>query len=444
MGLTFTATPGSGVVPGDWLMQLSFVRQADMTGFESREIQYSLLQTHQTPKSQSPECAHYVQRTTRMSRALSYNAKLRNAHWSLDSRFAKCTYLTKTIGEILSHQFLRTLAYLQPQSQAPTSSLHSIVPIYSLDESTSEDEDEVHLFDVPPSQTPDANPTGNLAGTVKELAEIAFEKFLVALSPVCRSARGGKDRYLSERTRKWLRTCCFEKHTGKERRSGADDEDTVNSDPPTLTTKHLICPFYLRYKERHLSCLTRADLREIKDLKRHLWTAHRQPSYCPICYDTFVLAKDWEIHGRRGSCASSGRPRPEGISVLQMQRLSRRAGPRVSREAQWLLIWEIVFPGVKPPSLTFRPNEVEVVVWVLRDFWSADGDRIVSTFLTERRQQSPQLQAEELNVATLRPLVLNRVIDGLVTNYRQDGTETCRSRGLVRQALSSLSSFRPG
>ncbi|KAI1147042.1 hypothetical protein F4825DRAFT_438682 [Nemania diffusa] len=159
-------------------------------------------------------------------------------------------------------------------------------------------------------------------------------------------------------------------------------------------------------------------MQEMMDLKRHLWTAHRQPPYCPICYDTFVLSEDWEDHIRLGSCVPSGRTRPEGISGLQMQQLARRADPWISRETQWLVIWETVFPGVKPPPLGSLTGEVETAVWALRDFWSTDGGRIVSDFVTERQQHNPHLWHDESDVATIKSVVLGCLIDQLVKTYR--------------------------
>ncbi|KAI8952597.1 hypothetical protein F4801DRAFT_540618 [Xylaria longipes] len=310
------------------------------------------------------------------------------------------------------------------------------------DDSDGRDEDGVCLFDVPLSQTPSAS-TKAFAGQVKELAVIALEELLFAISPIGYNSKRDRDKCLLERAREALRTCWFEKRVEIEQRSEPDDDDTVVIGSSTFKAHHLACPFYIRQKERYLSCLTRADMREIKDLKRHLWTAHRQPSYCPTCYDTFVLSEDWEDHVRLRSCMSSGKPRPEGISALQMQRLARRADPWVSREVQWLLIWETVFPGVKLPSLPVLFGEVEAVVWMLRDFWSAEGDRIVCGFLTERRQQTPQPQDNEPDVITLGSLVLSRVIDQLVAICRQDESDEQQSRGGLEQTLSSWPSFWP-
>ncbi|KAI0471197.1 hypothetical protein F4859DRAFT_484727 [Xylaria cf. heliscus] len=304
------------------------------------------------------------------------------------------------------------------------------------------DEDGEFLFDVPSSQSPSASTKGEFVGEVKELAGIALEELLFAISPIEYNSKGERDKCLPERARKQLRTFYFEKRVEIEQRLEPDDDDTIIVGLPTFKAHHLACPFYIRQKERHLNCLTHADMREIKDLKRHLWTSHRQSSYCPTCHDTFGLSEDWENHVRLRSCTSSDKPRPEGISALQMQRLTQCADSGVSPEIQWLLIWEIVFPGVKLPSLPFLFGEVETVVWMLRDFWSAEGNRIVCGFLTERRLQTAHLQDDEPNVVALGSLVLDHMIDQLVATCRQDGGNERQSSGDL-EPLSFWSSFPP-
>ncbi|KAI3331766.1 hypothetical protein HD806DRAFT_478238 [Xylariaceae sp. AK1471] len=317
-------------------------------------------------------------------------------------------------------------------------------PVFHPDDSSGGEEDDVYLFDVPSSQVPDVNTTGAFADEAEELAEIALEEFLLTISPLSGNAKRGRDWRLPGRARKRLRTSCIETHVEIEQKSETDDEDTVVVGSPRLTTHQLACPFYVRHKETHLSCLTRADLREIKDLKRHLWSAHRQPPYCPTCYNTFISAEDCNKHIRLRSCISSGKLRPEGVSAVQMQRLARRADPWISREVQWLTIWEITFPGARLPSLAYLSGEVETVVCALRDFWSTEGDRIVFGFLAERQQQSPQLQDEKPNVTTLSSAVLNRVIDQLVASCRQHKSDEQRSREIAEEVLSSWRLYRRG
>ncbi|KAI1125330.1 hypothetical protein F5Y10DRAFT_268264 [Nemania abortiva] len=220
-------------------------------------------------------------------------------------------------------------------------------PAFHSDDFVSEDDDEAYLFNALSSQTPGVQATGIPAGQEEGLVEIVSNTVGFAVSPPSHSSKRRRDGRLPPRGGKWLRT--FEEGLG------IDGEGTVAGGSPMLQTKHLPCPFHVRYGD---CCCTQVNMRGIDNLKRHLWTAHLQPSYCPICYDTFGLAQDWENHVRRASCVSSGRTRPEGISGLQVQQLARRTDPWVSRETQWLLIWETVFPGAKPPSLGSISSEV--------------------------------------------------------------------------------------
>ncbi|KAI1130693.1 hypothetical protein F5Y10DRAFT_288801 [Nemania abortiva] len=241
--------------------------------------------------------------------------------------------------------------------------------------------DETHPLDVAPSQTRGAGTAEDLAGEAKELAEIVLKNLLFGPSPL------GKGVWAP-----W-----FEERVGQK-------SDT-----------HLACPFYISQKDKYRSCLTRADPREIKDLKQHLETEHLQPTYCPTCYDTFALARDWEGHIRRGSCMPSGKPRPEGITGLQLQQIARPDDPRMPRELQWPLIWETVFPGVRPPSLAFPSGGIETVIWALRDLWAAAGHQIVLNFLVKR-----QLRDENINPVTLSSLALDQIIDQVVAKCTQD------------------------
>ncbi|KAI0103743.1 hypothetical protein GGR51DRAFT_251337 [Nemania sp. FL0031] len=260
-----------------------------------------------------------------------------------------------------------------------------------------EDDDETYMFDIPSSQMHGA---GDLVGEAKELAVIILEEFLLAYPGLSYS------------------TSQFRNCVGIEQRSDTDEEDTILVDSLSLTKFYPACPFYISQKEKHRSCLTRFNLRDINGLIWHLETEHLQPSYCPTCYDTFTSTRDWEAHIRRRFCVPSSKSRPEGISTQQVQQLARLDNPRVPRDLQWLSIWEIVFPGVRPPSVSLPSSVVETVVWVLRYFWSIEGGRIVSSFITER-----QLHIDKLHSTTLGSLALDLVIDQVVDMCTRDESD---------------------
>ncbi|KAI1321874.1 hypothetical protein F5Y16DRAFT_388359 [Xylariaceae sp. FL0255] len=280
----------------------------------------------------------------------------------------------------------------------------------------SDDDDDLYLFNGSPSPKPGVLLNTDLARDTEELTNIAMAEFLSAtISPPSKSKRGS-DLKLSGSIRKRLKNTCYRNPFGVGHFTEAVDGDTVIlTSPPSFTTHYLACPFYVRDQRANPSCLTRAGLREFKDLKKHLWNAHRRPPYCPICCETFPSTAASNQHIRSRSCKSSSKPRPTGITALQMQQLERRSYPRASQELQWLSIWQIMFPSAKlpSPSSTYLWGETEAMVCVLRDFWSTEGTRIVANFLTGKTSNS-LLSSNDFQVQSLSRAVLNRLIDELV------------------------------
>lgn len=277
-------------------------------------------------------------------------------------------------------------------------------------DSSDENKDDVHTSDTPTLQTPITSITKALAIDAREFVETVLDRFV---STDFVSLYGD----FSVESSTQLKISCAERHSKIARVSKKRNGDAVIPETSTVLRPRLACPFYLHDREKHLSCLTRDDLRGIADLKEHLWAHHRQPSYCPTCYRTFTLSEDWGSHVRLRSCVYSGKPRPEGITALQMQLLSQPVDPWVSQHEQWLSVWDTVFPGVKAPILA--PGEMEAAVWALREFWAAEGDKVLSSLLTERRQQRPWLQTQRISVGKLGLLVLEMAIDQLVARIRQ-------------------------
>ncbi|KAI0197949.1 hypothetical protein F4808DRAFT_437673 [Astrocystis sublimbata] len=312
---------------------------------------------------------------------------------------------------------LRRSSSFRSSSQYVLESDSSDVDDHDSDISDSDDSymaDE-ELLDVGSSPTTEAIAEEAFTDEMKQLVDVSFQALISTISPDSYNYLDGEHKALPVRTKELLRTFGFEKRLEIEQKLEPGDDNTVVVSTPTFRTHHLSCPFYIHQKESHLSCLTRADIRGIRDLKRHLYTAHEQPQYCPICYDTFTSVKEWESHVRLRACQPSIGSRPEGMSVTQMQRLARRADSWVSRDLQWLLIWEIVFPGIKLPPYPLHFDEDEAAVWLLRDYWSAEGDRIVGDFLVHQRQQHTSSQMDgKPSEKVLKALVLNHMIDQLI------------------------------
>ncbi|KAK9415483.1 putative C2H2-type domain-containing protein [Seiridium unicorne] len=290
---------------------------------------------------------------------------------------------------------------------------------------TSEDEYDSYLFDSSPA-TPENQVLGPIFAEVREdLATVALHRFtdkLLKTSPSTKRPR----RSLSPRTRKRIKLHSLSKHAEVEQRTMPEEEDTIFVDLPGSESRVFACPFYIRNRKEHMRCLSRADLRSIEDLKRHLWNLHQRPPYCPTCGQTFNRASDRDDHIRARTCQKQDPPVPEGITEDQMHQLARRAKPGTLESSQWLDIWHVVFPVEDgqakslPPQTPYLVGELESMVCVARTFWLNEGPLIIAEFLETRGLRAYDVPDEERNLDALHRLILNELIDGLLASSGND------------------------
>lgn len=220
----------------------------------------------------------------------------------------------------------------------------------------------------------------------------------------------------------------------------SDSEAAVVDGTSTAAVRRTFaCPFYLYDRRRYRACLrSAADLRDIKDVKKHLRHAHRKPTYCPICHCVFRTSLECEEHVRAGGprCKWEFRePTPEGISKAQAVQLTDRPKLRQSDESAWFGIWEMLFPGEDKPQEPFLNicGELEAAICRLHAFWSEKGDTIITDFLRQKALCNYGLKDEERSLAALRTLTVQQlteeVISGLAEN--QDGMHGRRNSYLV-------------
>ncbi|KAI0133028.1 hypothetical protein F4776DRAFT_625812 [Hypoxylon sp. NC0597] len=290
-----------------------------------------------------------------------------------------------------------------------------------------DEEDDIHLFDTPMQLPPTLDPNHEFANKVAELTAHTLERFLV-------EAWQGQRR--ESRLRRWSRESARVKPYQRKGMNSEQMTDEVNRDaiflgPDVPLNRHIACPFYIRDPDQHAKCLTRANLREIKDVKQHLWNAHRLPPYCPICGEIFSTTVSSDNHIRRRSCTPRGVPCPEGINLQQMQQLARRVEDWVPEHLQWLSIWAIVFPGADLPDPTYPLSAIESAVCSFRDYWSSHGEHIVSDFLEEKGLRDYESKDEERSLAALHATVLDQVVDHLVEKFKhEDGCAMSEMTGL--------------
>ncbi|KAI1215035.1 uncharacterized protein F4807DRAFT_405607 [Annulohypoxylon truncatum] len=283
--------------------------------------------------------------------------------------------------------------------------------------------DDMYLFDTPLQQPPTLDPDHEFVKIRESTTTFALKTFLeFRLS-------GDSQNELNE-VRNRFRMRWRSKDVAK------DDPALIVGESPIPVKRHFPCPFYIDNPSKHLECLTRANLTEIKNVKQHLWNAHRLLPYCPTCNEIFTTTGNSDAHIRSRSCSPRGVPRPEGISLQQMQQLARRAETWMSEDLQWLSLWEIVFPGAELPDFTHPSRTVEFMVCQFQDYWASQGERVISDFLEEKGIQDHKLLYGERNLVALRAIVLDQVVDRLVESFEHDDDSTITTK--TEQVLASL------
>ncbi|KAK0643214.1 hypothetical protein B0T16DRAFT_415518 [Cercophora newfieldiana] len=186
----------------------------------------------------------------------------------------------------------------------------------------------------------------------------------------------------------------------------------------------LPCPFYARNPCQHRACL-RHNLQRPIDVKRHLWTSHRQRHgyECPMCGNTFETGTACDAHIWQRGCTPgpvvSHMEREEGLSAAQVYQLvdldekeecegedsedddedatediqgqyqdqhdnTRQTEYQAnSSKSEWTAIWAVVFPEEVPPRGPEHDTIMKELA-LLREFWTRHGRGITAGVLAER------------------------------------------------------------
>lgn len=285
-------------------------------------------------------------------------------------------------------------------------------------------DDDMYIFDNLPSSPP-ALDSGHEFTLVKDELTDYVKKLLHG--QVKPSAKRSKLESPISRKRKRQRTSIFWTSEEAENCSGSDPDATFLESIPKATTRRTFsCPFYLHDRIRHRDCLkSTARLRNIKDVKQHLWHAHRQPPHCSICHFTFRTSVECYEHIRAGRAQCKKEPRqptPEGISEAQVLQLAKRPKSMQPDELTWFSIWEVLFPGEDKPRQPFlnQCGELEAEVCRLHTFWSGNGDTIITEFLRLKGLRNRGLKDEERNLAALHTFAIHKLTDELLSGFTEN------------------------
>jgi hypothetical protein len=309
--------------------------------------------------------------------------------------------------------------------------------------SSGSEEYDMYLFELSSQDNMDLDLSAEFAELKDELTEMALETFTKSTSNSYTSVGRFKAMDPSPQTRKRLTIEYFNDWIQVDQNEVGVEAGTVFVGYPRPKKLRFACPFYVRNSEEYRSCLTRVDLRGIRDLKQHLCTAHRRPQFCPICCDTFETAATCDDHIRSRMCNPKEAAFPEGISELQMENLARRKNTPQSEELQWRSVWGIIFPTADIPSQPYLIGNVESVVCVMREYWLGTGQDVVSDFLEKKALRDYSLKDEERNLEALYWAVLEGMLDSIVASFRGDYKVSDGKIGEMSAIIRHLWSWSP-
>lgn len=158
----------------------------------------------------------------------------------------------------------------------------------------------------------------------------------------------------------------------------------------------LACPFFKKDPRRHWDCASyKANNSKLSHVKQHIYRSHNRPYFCPLCGTEFQDPQLCDAHIRTG-CPSPG-PflEPDGITTQQRTDLSRRPSSKLSVEAQWYAVFDIVCPGFPRPPSPYNGPAPEATIAAFQQFITSDeAIQTLSTCLLEdqawnRRPERP-------------------------------------------------------
>ncbi|KAM0078773.1 hypothetical protein ACKRZS_009506 [Fusarium odoratissimum] len=167
-----------------------------------------------------------------------------------------------------------------------------------------------------------------------------------------------------------------------EEEEDSEQEFVAVSHPECKTAfLHLACPFFINAPEKYQQCLFKNDFDSIETLIKHLLRHHNRPLYCPTCRKTFRTLIDRDDHALENACKRNTKEQLDGLTESQKAKLIKRDRYYLGEATRWRCIWSTVFPDSEQPQSPYLDDGNGLSASMVRDFWTADGQGVVSDFL---------------------------------------------------------------
>lgn len=167
------------------------------------------------------------------------------------------------------------------------------------------------------------------------------------------------------------------------------------------------------------------------DSRQHVLRVHQIPVHCPRCSQVFATADERDIHFRETSvCTVQPAGVWDGVSETQKTQLAKRVSSKKSKEENWYLVYEILFPNSpKPDSPYIDDIQLSEELLALREFTMQEAPARISAFARSKipeELRSSQDQVEAFAQAAVRDL-FDMVIERWLNREHSQNASTAAS-----------------
>ena len=163
--------------------------------------------------------------------------------------------------------------------------------------------------------------------------------------------------------------------------------------------------------------------------RQHLSRRHRIPIHCARCSKSFESEGLRDQHLREETCEVLPAKEWDGINDVQRKQLEGRVSWKRSREENWYIIYEILFPRAPLPASPFIAIGLSQELSALQDFIALEGPAIVDEIV---RTELP---------ATLRPQ--EDEVQSFLQRASQEMASALLARWEERQSSGVLNNISP-
>ena len=152
-------------------------------------------------------------------------------------------------------------------------------------------------------------------------------------------------------------------------------------------------------------------------IRQHLLRVHQIPIHCVRCSKVFISEDERDRHLRDAATCVIQAPRVwDGVSEAQKRQLAKRVSCRKTKEENWYLIYDILFPGSPRPDSPYVDNiQLSEELLALREFLLQEAPSRISAFSLSELPE--ELRASQTQVETFTQAAVRDVFDMAIERW---------------------------